>query len=208
VLEQGKKKKLEERQKKGEDIVSLDYNLRPQLFLQSVNENVGDALHSLHAYHDIPRYSVYRAGKYLARLAEATEKALEDVSAVPYFVELKEIGRQAMAIKATKVMVHDQELEGDPKVVDDSKFFKSLDVSHSGIEKLHKQIVAFGARVPALFHSGRAKKPATAPAKESAAKDAPARTAPTNEKLPAGKLRAMIADFQRYIDDSDSAAKA
>jgi hypothetical protein len=165
-------------------------------------------LHSLHAYHDIPRYSVYRAGKYLARLAEATEKAVEDVSAVPHFVELKEIGRQAMAIKATKVMVHEQELEGDPKVVEDSKFFKSLDVSHTGIEQLHKKIVAFGARVPALFHSGRAKKPAAAPAKELAPKDAPAKAAPSEEKLPAGKLRAMIKDFQRYIDESDAAAKA
>jgi len=65
VLEQGKGKKLKVYQRKDKNITSLEYALRPQLFLRSVNENVGDSLHSLHAYHDIPRYSVYRAGKYI-----------------------------------------------------------------------------------------------------------------------------------------------
>ena len=147
---------LKKRQDADKKIISLEYNLRPQLYLQSVNENVGDALHTLHAYHHIPRYSVYRAGKYFSRLTEATEKALDSTKPVPHFTELKEIGRQAMAIKSKTRLVRGRKVQGDPRFMENSDFFKNFDVSKSGIDDLRRKIIDFGASVPALFHARNA----------------------------------------------------
>ena len=206
VLEQGKGKKLKEYQLKDTNITSLEYDLRPQLFLQSVNENVGDSLHSLHAYHDMPRYSVYRAGKYISRLIEATEKAVgSEASSVPNFGRLKDIGKQAMAIKSEKVMVHDQEMEGDPAVVERSTFFQSIDVSATGIHHLEEQIIAFGARVPALFHVTRANRvPPANLTQESPPSSPPASPIARSEPVPLISLKQKIADFQKMIDQSEA----
>jgi len=210
VLEQGKGKKLKEYQLKDKSITSLEYDLRPQLFLQSVNENVGDSLHSLHAYHDMPRYSVYRAGKYISRLIEATEKAVGgEASGVPNFALLKEIGKQAMAIKTEKVMVYGQELEGDPDVVERSKFFQGIDVSPTGIHHLEQQIIAFGARVPAIFHVTRANRvhpvvPTAGPVPESPPTPPPTAPVARSEPPPLVSLKQKIAEFQKMIDQSEA----
>ena len=44
----------------------------PHGLLQSANENIGDALHSLHFYKDINMaYAIYRSGKYLQRFFDS-----------------------------------------------------------------------------------------------------------------------------------------
>lgn len=154
VLDQGASKRLDKLKKGGRvDLTEVKYNLRKELFLQSVNENVGDALHSLHAYHHMPHYAVYRAGKYLSRLVDAAGKLLQrpDVEAgIPFYEEIKLVGKTAMDIKSTKVIYGGQELEGDPNVVAKNGFFKGFDAPKA--TALTPKVIAFGAAVPALFN--------------------------------------------------------
>jgi hypothetical protein len=102
---QGATKKLSKLQS-GEDrskfmqsneITGVKYLLSKEQYLQSVNENVGDTLHSLHHNEHDPQYAVYRAGKYIDRLCEAVREligseAAEQIRAYP---KLLEIGNKA-----------------------------------------------------------------------------------------------------------------
>ncbi len=173
VLDQGASKKLEKLKTKGEaeekkDVKDQDpaivaqktltlvkYNLRKELFQQSANENVGDALHSLHAYHHLPYYAVYRAGKYLARLIEATDRMFgEEVkraSDIPEYKDLKDIGTNAMAIKSKKVVIRGQELEGDPQVVEKDPNFKNYEEGH--IAAIEKKIMGYGAKMTIAYEA-------------------------------------------------------
>lgn len=63
---------------KGEDITSVKYQLSKEMYLQSMNENVGDTLHSLNHFEHDPQYAVYRAGKYIDRLCDAVKELIGD----------------------------------------------------------------------------------------------------------------------------------
>jgi hypothetical protein len=136
-----------------ENIEKVKYNLRKELFLQSVNENVGDALHSMHAYHHLPYYAAYRAGKYLSRLVEASSKLIDDEEAlarIPFYEEVAHVGKTAMSIKSNKVVVEGKELEGDPAEVEKNGLFKTFD--HGKVDALRVKVISFGAKVPAIFN--------------------------------------------------------
>lgn len=140
-----------------ENLQKVKYNLRKELFLQSVNENVGDALHSMHAYHHLPYYAAYRAGKYLSRLVEASSKLIDDEEAmarIPFYEEVAHIGKTAMSIKSNKVVIEGKELEGDPATVEKNDLFKSFD--HGKVDALRVKVISFGAKVPAIFNEKKA----------------------------------------------------
>ncbi|MES2328703.1 MAG: DUF4157 domain-containing protein [Bacteroidota bacterium] len=143
------------------NITKVKYDLRENLFLQSANENVGDSLHSLHAYHHLPFYAVYRAGKYMSRLIDASEKALKRPgldSLLPNYNEIKDIGDKAMTLKSKKRDVGDFKgkngLEGDPLMVEQDDFFKTFQKGGQ-VDELRPKIIQFGAAVPVLFNKAR-----------------------------------------------------
>lgn len=181
VLDQGAGKKLvklkdkakaesEKTGKKSDEVLAyknlteVKYKLRKELFLQSANENVGDALHSLHTYIQLPFYAVYRAGKYLSRLVEATNKLIDDkklVESIPNYTAVSEVGENAMAIKTDKVKVTDpvtkevKELEGDPEYVKKNEYFEKK--KESDAHHLEDQVASFGAAIPAKFEAKKEK---------------------------------------------------
>jgi hypothetical protein len=169
VLKQGAAKKLEKLQKeKGQtQLTGVDYNLKPELYLQAVNENVGDSLHSITHYSDVPRYAVYRAGKYLARLCDATSLLLgAKKSDIPTYAPLLDIGTQSVRVK--KITKGD--IEGDPKFVDDDPFFKKY--TDGDLATVRKQIIEYGAMVPKLFEAKKREEDAARQAREEQAKQA------------------------------------
>jgi len=139
----------------------VKYNLKSELWLQSVNENVGDALHSLHAYHHLPYYAVYRAGKYLSRLTDATTQLLKEdkLKEVANYRVIKTIGENAMAIKKDKVKIEGQEFEGDPELVKKNENFGKM--THHDIDKLQVQIIAYGASVSSVYNANKGIAPNT-----------------------------------------------
>ncbi len=148
VLKQGAGKKLDKlRNEKGEKhLTKVDYDLKPELYLQSVNENVGDSLHSIEHYKDAPRYAVYRAGKYMARLCDATDLLLGPLKGeVPGFKEVLTIGTESVRVK--KIVRGD--VEGDPKFVDDDAFFKKY--KQADLPAVRATIAAYSAAIPRLL---------------------------------------------------------
>lgn len=113
---QGAKKKLEELQaenvkdptkgltKDGDKITAVKYALSKEMYVQSVNENVGDTLHSLDHNADDPQYAVYRAGKYINRLCEAAVELIgaEEVAKIPAYKPLELIGTKSVEEKSGK----------------------------------------------------------------------------------------------------------
>jgi len=107
---QGAVKKLQ-KLKGGEDksefmqsneITGVKYLLSKEQCLQSVNENVGDTLHSInHNQHD-PQYAVYRAGKYVDRLCEAVRELIGSEAAITIraYPKLLEIGTKSTEEKS------------------------------------------------------------------------------------------------------------
>ena len=147
VLKQGAGKKLEKlkKEKGSEHLTAVDYDLKPELYLQAVNENVGDSLHSIEHFKDVPRYAVYRAGKYLSRLCDATGLLLGATKGdVPSYAELLEIGTESVRVK--KITKGD--IEGDPKFVDEDAFFKPF--TSGDLNGVRKRIIEFGAAIPKL----------------------------------------------------------
>lgn len=168
VLKQGAAKKLEKLRvdKKQTQLTSVDYDLKPDLYLQAVNENVGDSLHSIEHFKTFPRYAVYRAGKYLSRLCDATTLLLGSPDGkVPSFAPLLEIGTESVRVKKIK----SGEIEGDPKFVDDDAFFAKYTASH--LAEVRTMIIDFGAMVPKLAADKKASDEA---AKAAAAQQAEA----------------------------------
>jgi hypothetical protein len=95
-----------------EPVERVRYSLENSSYLQAINENVGDALHSLEAYKDVPQYAVYRAGKYVARLIDAFEclvgmdpskpddRMKNDIEFYSSYNTLKELGSQSKQLKS------------------------------------------------------------------------------------------------------------
>jgi hypothetical protein len=113
---QGAKKKLEELQaehvkdptkgltKDGDKITAVKYALSKEMYVQSVNENVGDTLHSLEHNADDPQYAIYRAGKYINRLCEAAVELIGagEVAKIPAYKPLELIGTKSVEEKSGK----------------------------------------------------------------------------------------------------------
>ena len=155
VLKQGAKKKLdklkgtpEEPNSENAHLTSVDYNIKPELYLQSVNENVGDSLHSINHFKNVPHYAVYRAGKYLSRLCDAAEQLLTQPGAkkAPFYEDLALIGENAVKVKAIKK----EDIEGDPEYVKQDSFFK--DYNDSNLSTVREAVITFGAKIPQLFN--------------------------------------------------------
>ncbi len=154
VLGQGAGKKLVNLNKaRGEKRLSkIEYVIQPELYLQSVNENVGDAIHSLHAFHDSPAYAVFRAGKYLARLAEAAHKIISkpQLSRIQGFVKLELIGARSVGLKSKKAIIEGVGLEGDPRNAMNDVFFRE---QGGNIASLTSTIISVGAAIAGKYHN-------------------------------------------------------
>ena len=150
VLKQGANKKLAKlkQNEQNQHLTGVDYNLKPELYLQSVNENVGDSLHSINHFQKVPHYAVYRAGKYLSRLCDAAEQLLTSPGAkkAPFYEDLELIGQNAVRVKAIK----EGDIEGDPEYVKQDIFFK--DYNESNLSTVRQEIINFGAAIPQLFN--------------------------------------------------------
>ena len=126
------------------EVTDVKYNLRKEMYLQSANENVGDTLHALKHYKDNGPYGVYRAGKYLDRLVEATVFLLgEDVAKkLPNYKILAEIAKNAVKDKKGK----DPKINAgnDPKQVTVSgSYFKGK--TGKDLAKIKSWTLAFGS---------------------------------------------------------------
>jgi hypothetical protein len=127
-----------------DEITGVKFNLRKEMYLQSANENVGDTLHALKHYKENGPYGVYRAGKYLDRLVEATVFLLgEDVAEqLPNYRILAEIAKNAVKEKKGK----DPKINAgnDPKQVTVSgSYFKGK--TEKDLAKIKKWTLAFGS---------------------------------------------------------------
>jgi hypothetical protein len=118
---QGAKKTLGELQQKqaktqdGDAVTGVKYKLSKEMYLQSVNENVGDTLHSLNHNADDPQYAVYRAGKYINRLCEAVVELIGagEAAKIASYKPLDLIGTKSVEEKggpagADPMAVHDK----------------------------------------------------------------------------------------------------
>jgi hypothetical protein len=150
VLKQGAGKKLEKLKADGKNahLTRVVYDIKPELWLQSVNENVGDSLHSIEHFKNVPHYAVYRAGKYLSRLCDAAEQLLTAPGAkqAPFCEDLALIGENAVRVKKINV----EDMEGDPEYVKNDTFFK--DYNDSNLSTVRETIITFGAKIPQLFN--------------------------------------------------------
>jgi hypothetical protein len=181
VLKQGAGKKLEKlRTEKGQtQLTAVDYDLKPELYLQAVNENVGDSLHSIEHFKDVPRYAVYRAGKYLSRLCDATNLLLgAKKGEVPSYEALLEIGTESVRVKK----ITNGAIEGDPKFVDDDAFFQKY--TAGDLAGVRKQIIAFGATIPKLVGDKQRQEQETKRAAAEAAKSKAALALATASSTP------------------------
>jgi hypothetical protein len=130
----GKKLKgLKEAQDKDNSIksVAIEMDITKPLFLQSVNENVGDTLHALHHNENDPQYAVFRAGKYIDRLCQAVVGLVgeENALAISSYNDLRKIGNKAVEEKAG-------ESGKDPTAVHEpSSFFHNYDKGYLSVVK-------------------------------------------------------------------------
>jgi len=131
------------------NLTAVKFNLTPQHYLQSVNENVGDALHSLDHYKTQPAYAVYRAGKYLERLCEAADYLLGAAKDIPQYGHLYQIGQEAVRAKSGAV-------GQDPMEIYGNSFFVEF-INDKDLNNLKNQIIAFAAQVSAIFYSRSAR---------------------------------------------------
>ncbi|MFM2374994.1 MAG: hypothetical protein RLZZ165_90 [Bacteroidota bacterium] len=130
-------------------VTEVKYLLSKEMYLQSVNENVGDVLHSLnHNIHD-PQYAVYRAGKYADRLCEAVRELVGEDKAkslAGYDVMLT-IGENSVKEKA-------DEAGKDPMATHKaSSYFSAYDIARLGT--VRSSAMSLGAAATAAYKNGR-----------------------------------------------------
>lgn len=143
--DQGAAKKLKEKQAENPSIESYTYQLSKEQYLQAVNENVGDTLHSLNHNQEDPQYAVYRAGKYIARLCSATTKLVNptEPSSIAGYDTLLEIGKKSVEEKAL-------EAGSDPLAVrNDHSFFSQYETGDLSVVK--SLTISLGSRATALY---------------------------------------------------------
>ena len=143
--DQGAAKKLKEKKAENSSIESYTYQLSKEQYLQAVNENVGDTLHSLNHNEEDPQYAVYRAGKYIARLCSATTKLIDptEPSSIAGYDTLLEIGQKSVEEKAL-------EAGSDPLAVrNDNSFFSQYEGGDLSVVK--SLTISLGSRAAALY---------------------------------------------------------
>jgi hypothetical protein len=148
---QGAKKKLAELKKEGkknlagEDITSVKYQLSKEMYLQSMNENVGDTLHSLNHFEHDPQYAVYRAGKYIDRLCSSVEELIgkDEALKISVFKALDLIGKNSVKEKSGAA-------GQDPMAThDESSFF--FKYSKSQLPTVKSMAMALGSKATNIF---------------------------------------------------------
>ena len=130
---------------KGEDITSVKYQLSKEMYLQSMNENVGDTLHSLNHFEHDPQYAVYRAGKYIDRLCDAVKELIGDDEAlkISVFKALDQIGKNSVKEKSGAA-------GQDPMAThDESSFF--FKYSKSQLPTVKSMALALGSQATNIF---------------------------------------------------------
>ena len=153
--QKAKKKKEEYAKTEGKKhIKDVKIALSPDQYMQSLNENVGDSLHSLTHFEHLPQYAVFRAGKYLDRMCDAADALfLAKAGELTHYAALRKLGTKAAEEK-------DKELGKDPLKANTHETFKVFN-NGSKLSALKGQIITFGATATAAFH-----KPKPAPAPE------------------------------------------
>jgi hypothetical protein len=148
---QGAKKKLDELKKAkkrnlaGQDITSVKYQLSKEMYLQSMNENVGDTLHSLNHFEHDPQYAVYRAGKYIDRLCSSVEELIgkDEALKISVFKALDQIGKNSVKEKSGAA-------GQDPMAThDESSFF--FKYSKSQLPTVKSMAMALGSKATNIF---------------------------------------------------------
>ncbi|MDG0977008.1 DUF4157 domain-containing protein [Ilumatobacter sp.] len=160
---QGKVKKLSELQNEqdgvkkasaealaGGAIMSVEYDLTKEMYLQSLNENVGDTLHSLKHNAGDPQYAVYRAGKYISRLCDAAKELIgtDAAESISGYGDLDKIGKDSVIEKKGAA-------GKDPKAVQkDESEFSSFTANDLPIVK--NKAIVLGARAAAIYKKSKA----------------------------------------------------
>jgi len=148
---QGAKKKLAELKKEGkknlagQDITSVKYQLSKEMYLQSMNENVGDTLHSLNHFEHDPQYAVYRAGKYIDRLCSSVEELIgkDEALKISVFKSLDQIGKNSVKEKSGAA-------GQDPMAThDESSFF--FKYSKSQLPTVKSMAMALGSQATNIY---------------------------------------------------------
>jgi hypothetical protein len=145
---QGAKKDLAKMKGKknlaGEDITSVKYQLSKEMYLQSMNENVGDTLHSLHHFEHDPQYAVYRAGKYIDRLCDAVKELIGDEALkISVFGRLFEIANNSVTEKSGAA-------GQDPMAThEESSFFHTF--TKSQLPTVKSMALALGSQATNIF---------------------------------------------------------
>jgi hypothetical protein len=139
-----KKKEAYAKDETTKDIRTVNTVLDKKQYIQSVNENVGDSVHSLNHFSHMPQYAVFRSGKYLDRLIEATD-LLDETTASTFtnYNRLKEIGTTAAKEK-------DGAIGKDPLAANTHTLFGGYDPGK--VSELKQQILAFGAEATSHFN--------------------------------------------------------
>ena len=145
----GAAKELTKRKKAGEAVTDVKYLLNKEQYLQSLNENVGDTLHSLNHNKNDPQYAVYRAGKYIARLCSAANELIgkPEAQTIPSYSELLEIGNAAVHEKAG-------DAGKDPLAVREPKsYFSKYEASDLNLVK--SLAMSLGAKASAVYKNSK-----------------------------------------------------
>ncbi|MGK0274826.1 MAG: hypothetical protein ACI9N0_001207 [Ilumatobacter sp.] len=134
----------------GGAITSVKYDLTKEMYLQSLNENVGDTLHSLKHNAGDPQYAVYRAGKYISRLCDAAKElvGVDVAGQISGYVDLDKIGKDSVREKG--------EAAGeDPDAVHrDESAFSSFTARDLPLVK--EKAIVLGARAAAIYKKSKA----------------------------------------------------
>lgn len=129
----------------GDAITSVKYQLSKEMYLQAMNENVGDTLHSLNHFEHDPQYAVYRAGKYIDRLCDAAVELIGEPEAlkISVFARLLEIGANSVKEKSGAA-------GQDPMAThDESSFF--FKYSKSQLPTVKSMAMALGSQATNIF---------------------------------------------------------
>ena len=148
--DQGAKKKLKKLQAKDPTLKTLKYSLSDEQYLQAINENVGDTLHSINHNVENPSYAVYRAGKYIDRLCGAAMKLISESEAIkiPGFLRLIEIGTWSVQEKAG-------DAGKDPSAVKNETSYFSK-VQASDLNEIKAIAIRVGAKIASLHKNKQA----------------------------------------------------
>lgn len=161
------------RKQRGEPELPLDTravtaDLRPEHFVQSFDEQVGDSLKDLTHYEDQPPYAAYRAGKYIDRMLIAAKTLVPTITTDADYVALRALGNAHLGAKRSgrtksetdaKVRAAAPTVGDDPTLVASHDAFK--DYTTESLASLRSQVLTFATTVTTAYEN--AKSAANAP---------------------------------------------